>query len=71
MSDMYLVSGKSYIPGGESLAQEDVDKMVTTMCPLGRLGQPQDVSRIVGFLCSEDGAWINGKVLTADGGAAM
>jgi 3-oxoacyl-[acyl-carrier protein] reductase len=36
--------------------------------PLKRLGTPADCARLVGFLCSDAGAWINGKVLESDGG---
>lgn len=30
-------------------------------CPLGRCATPEDVARVVGFLSSEDGGWVNGK----------
>lgn len=39
--------------------------------PLGRVGEPEDVSRVVAFLCSQDGGWMNGQVLAIGGGAAM
>ena len=38
--------------------------------PLGRAGTPADAAALVGFLLSPDGAWINGQVLTSDGGIA-
>jgi 3-oxoacyl-[acyl-carrier protein] reductase len=38
--------------------------------PLGRLGEPADVARLAGFLCSEDGRWINGQLLYSNGGFA-
>ncbi|MDW4908996.1 SDR family oxidoreductase [Streptomyces sp. ADMS] len=38
--------------------------------PLGRLGTPQDTAHLVGFLCSEDGQWINGQLLKSNGGLA-
>lgn len=28
-----------------------------------RLGTPQDCAKLVRFLCSEDGQWINGQLL--------
>ncbi len=37
--------------------------------PLGRLGTPEDCARLVAFLCSDGGAWINGQLLESDGGA--
>lgn len=36
--------------------------------PLGRLGRPDDVSKAVCFLLSDDAEWITGAVLPVDGG---
>jgi 3-oxoacyl-[acyl-carrier protein] reductase len=36
--------------------------------PLGRLGTPQDTANLVDFLCSAKGGWINGQLLTSNGG---
>jgi 3-oxoacyl-[acyl-carrier protein] reductase len=41
---------------------------LTQLVPLGRLGQPEDISAAVAFLAGPDGAWINGQVLRANGG---
>jgi NAD(P)-dependent dehydrogenase (short-subunit alcohol dehydrogenase family) len=38
------------------------------LIPLGRLGAPGDVAAAVGFLVSEEAAYITGAVLTVDGG---
>jgi 3-oxoacyl-[acyl-carrier protein] reductase len=38
--------------------------------PLERLGQPEDIARIVSFLAGPDGGWVNGQVLRANGGFA-
>ncbi len=40
------------------------------MPPLERLGQPEDISRIVSFLAGPDGGWVNGQILRANGGVA-
>ena len=37
--------------------------------PLGRLGQPQDIANLALFLCSEPASFINGALITIDGGA--
>ncbi|PYP54207.1 MAG: short-chain dehydrogenase [Gemmatimonadetes bacterium] len=39
--------------------------------PMGRLGTPADVARVVGLFCSEDADWITGQVIYADGGASL
>ena len=36
--------------------------------PLGRIGQPQDIAKIVVFLASEESGWMTGDVLIASGG---
>lgn len=35
---------------------------------LGRPGRPEDCARLVRFLCSPDGGWVNGQLLHSDGG---
>ena len=41
---------------------------ISGMIPLGRLGQPSDIASVVAFLASEEGGWINGQTLRANGG---
>jgi NAD(P)-dependent dehydrogenase (short-subunit alcohol dehydrogenase family) len=36
-----------------------------------RLGYPDDIAGMVAFLISDDGAWINGQVISVDGGITM
>jgi len=36
--------------------------------PLNRYGTPEEIAGAVGFLCSEQAAYINGQVLAVDGG---
>ena len=36
--------------------------------PLGRLGLPEDIANVIATLCSEDGKWINGTNIFANGG---
>ena len=35
---------------------------------LRRLGQPDDIARVVAFLAGPDSGWMTGQVLRADGG---
>ncbi len=35
--------------------------------PLERLGEPDDIARVVSFLASPDGGWVNTRVLRASG----
>jgi NAD(P)-dependent dehydrogenase (short-subunit alcohol dehydrogenase family) len=36
--------------------------------PLGRLGRPEDVARVVRFLLSDEAAFMNGAAVVVDGG---
>lgn len=36
--------------------------------PMGRIGTPEDVARAVGFLVSDDAAWLTGDTVRVDGG---
>ena len=45
--------------------------VIKKMIPMRRLGQPDDIARVVVFLASEEGAYITGQVLTVDGGLSL
>ena len=36
--------------------------------PTGRIGQPEDVARLVAFLAGEEASWITGQVIHSEGG---
>ncbi|WDE10188.1 SDR family oxidoreductase [Thalassomonas haliotis] len=41
---------------------------LSRMSPLERLGEPTDIAKTVSFLVSNNGEWLNGQVLRANGG---
>ncbi|GKV40374.1 hypothetical protein SLEP1_g48029 [Rubroshorea leprosula] len=47
---------------------EETVKRIVDATPLGRLGEPNDISGIVGFLATDAGEWINGQVIRVNGG---
>ena len=47
---------------------EELIQRMTNDIPLGRLGQPDDIARVVSFLASPESGWINGQVVKANGG---
>ena len=49
---------------------EEQIKQISSMAPLERLGQPDDIANVVSFLAGPDGRWINAQVLRANGGFA-
>jgi 3-oxoacyl-[acyl-carrier protein] reductase len=47
---------------------EELIRRLTEEIPMGRLGMPEDVARVVSFLAGPDGAWVSGQVVKANGG---
>lgn len=48
----------------KDLPQDDLKKMV----PVGRFGTPEEVAALVGFLVSDEAAYITGEVININGG---
>lgn len=46
-------------------------KKLVQNIPVGRIGTPEDVARVVAFLCSPDADYITGQVISVDGGMTM
>jgi 3-oxoacyl-[acyl-carrier protein] reductase len=46
----------------------EIEKYVVSMTPLGRIGQPQDVAKVVTFLASDAAGWVTGDRINAAGG---
>lgn len=42
--------------------------MLSGLSPLGRVGQPDDISTVVSFLCSDASKWVNGQRIEVSGG---
>jgi enoyl-[acyl-carrier protein] reductase III len=56
----------SYPGGGETVLAETVQRT-----PLGRLVTPEEVARVVSFLCSDNAEVIVGQTITIDGGWSL
>jgi 3-oxoacyl-[acyl-carrier protein] reductase len=41
---------------------------ITALVPAGRMGKPEDVAALVGFLASERAAYVNGQIIGVNGG---
>ncbi|WP_307334736.1 3-oxoacyl-[acyl-carrier-protein] reductase [Caldalkalibacillus uzonensis] len=50
---------------------EEIKEQLLTQIPLGRLGDPDDIARVVKFLASDDAAYITGQTIHVDGGMVM
>ena len=47
---------------------EELIKRLTAEIPMGRLGEPDDIARVVSFLAGPDGGWVSGQAIRANGG---
>jgi len=45
--------------------------LIKKAIPMRRLGQPDDIARVVVFLASPDAAYVTGQILTVDGGLSL
>lgn len=71
-----LTRTESVLAGYESAARhmgvtpDDVEKRMMELDPIamGRTGRPEEVAKMVVFLCSEAASWISGAIIPVDGG---
>jgi NAD(P)-dependent dehydrogenase (short-subunit alcohol dehydrogenase family) len=50
---------------------DEMKQMILSMSRSPRLGCPDDIAAMVALLFSDDGEWINGQVVSVDGGVTM
>jgi NAD(P)-dependent dehydrogenase (short-subunit alcohol dehydrogenase family) len=57
-------------PGSRALvgANPQLEDVVPTLCPMGRLGSPAEVAGAVVWLCSDTASFVTGTALAVDGG---
>lgn len=47
----------------------DVPKdQIKAMIPMARIGKPEEVARVVGFLCSDASSYLTGQIISVNGG---
>jgi NAD(P)-dependent dehydrogenase (short-subunit alcohol dehydrogenase family) len=50
---------------------EQMKEASVRLSPARRMGQPDDVADVVGFLCTDGARWITGQTLIVDGGFSL
>jgi acetoacetyl-CoA reductase len=54
----------------DAIPQDISDAIVSTI-PLGRMAEPEEIARLVGFLCHDDNSYITGARVPINGGMYM
>ena len=64
-----ILPGPVETEGTHAMADFDaIASQFVPRTPLGRVGQPDDIAKVVSFLASDDAGWITGQVIPVAGG---
>jgi NAD(P)-dependent dehydrogenase (short-subunit alcohol dehydrogenase family) len=55
----------------EAVMDPDLVRQMAARIPVGRIGTPQDIAATAALLMADEGSFINGQVLSVDGGVTM
>lgn len=55
----------------QAVPQDVLEKSILPLIPTGRLGEPEEIARVVVFLASDDAGFITGSTIAANGGQYM
>jgi NAD(P)-dependent dehydrogenase (short-subunit alcohol dehydrogenase family) len=66
----YVRTGMSVIDGENELESDwfKANYLESGRLPVGRAAEPEEIAAVVGWLASEESAYVNGTVIRADGG---
>jgi NAD(P)-dependent dehydrogenase (short-subunit alcohol dehydrogenase family) len=59
------------LAGTDAAAQKGLVDYMSSLVPMGRIGEPEEIAKAILFLVSDDASFINGAELFADGGMAQ
>jgi NAD(P)-dependent dehydrogenase (short-subunit alcohol dehydrogenase family) len=66
-----IAPGLIITEGTRANMPEEIKQMALAISRSPRLGEPEDIAAMVAMLFSDDGEWINGQVVSVDGGVTV
>ena len=57
-----------YADEGVDTSNPETQAWIRSVTPLGRIGEPEDIARVVTFMASDMASWVTGQVIDASGG---
>ena len=57
-----------YADRSRSFDDEETQAWVRSVTPLGRMGEPEDIAKVIAFMASDMASWVTGQVIDASGG---
>ena len=65
------VTVNGVVPGAIAAPATTAPETMTTLIPMGRLGDPREIAAALAFLASDEAAYVTGQVLHVDGGLSV
>lgn len=59
---------EGYLEKYHAHEKDKVREQLVARQPIGRLGTPEDIAALVRYLCSDEASFVNGSVISIDGG---
>lgn len=59
---------EAYLEKYHSHEKEKIREQLIARQPIGRLGTPEDIASLIRYLCSDEAEFVNGSVISIDGG---
>lgn len=56
---------------GPATPRPEMARTLAARTPAGRLTTPADLAGVIALLCTDEAAWVQGQVITADGGLSL
>lgn len=66
--NVYTSKVQAYVENIPEQGKEKFDEFTRMNYPLGRLGNPEEISDIVVYLASKQASWVTGAIFNIDGG---